>query len=265
MNFLHAIILGIIEGVTEFLPISSTAHLEMTARVIGLVQSNFIKSFEISIQLGAILAVVAIYSKLLFKNRRIWKPIITAFIPTAIIGFILYKIIKGYLLGNSWLIVATLLLGGIILIIFEHLTKKTNTSSSSSISSDDEIVNMKFSTAILIGLAQSLAVIPGVSRSAATIIAGRLFGISRVAIVEFSFLLAIPTMSVATGYDLLKSADSFNIEQFWLLTVGFVTAFISAFFTVRFLLNYVKSHSFVTFGIYRIFIAISFALFLLIQ
>lgn len=257
--------LGIIEGITEFLPISSTAHLEITSRVIGLAKSDFIKSFEISIQLGAILAIVIIYSKLLFEHKRIWRTIIVAFVPTAAIGFILYKIIKVYLLGNNWLIVATLSLGGIVIIGFEYWLKKTENWSISPTNPNDEIVNMKLLTAVWIGLAQSLAVIPGVSRSAATIIAGRLFGISRIAIVEFSFLLAIPTMTAATGYDMLKSAGSFNGEHFLLLAVGFATAFISAFFTVRFLLNYVKNHSFAAFGIYRIVIAIAFALFLLMS
>lgn len=265
MNILPAIILGVIEGITEFLPISSTAHLEITSRVMKLAQSDFIKSFEISIQLGAILAVVILYSKLLLGRRRVWKPIIVAFIPTAIIGFLLYKIIKGYLLGNNWLIVTTLLLGGIILIGFERWSKKIRGQPASSISPNDEIVNMKLSTAVWIGLAQSLAVIPGVSRSAATIITGRLFGISRIAIVEFSFLLAIPTMATATCYDLFKNASSFNGGQFGFLIVGFVTAFISAFFTVRFLLNYMKNHSFAAFGIYRIAVAIAFALFLLMS
>ena len=256
-------ILGIIEGITEFLPISSTAHLEITSHVLRLTQSDFIKSFEISIQLGAILAVVLIYSKLLFQRGRIWKPIIAAFIPTAVIGFIFYKIIKGYLLGNNWLIVASLFFGGIIIIWFERWSKKTEGRIKPAADSNNDIVGMKLSAAVLIGLAQSLAVVPGVSRSAVTIVAGRLLGLSRIAIVEFSFLLAIPTMTAATGYDMIKSAGSFNGEQFELLTVGFVTAFISAFFAVRFLLNYVKKNSFAVFGIYRVIIAIAFALFLL--
>ena len=263
MNILHAIILGIIEGVTEFLPISSTAHLEMMSHILRLVQSDFIKSFEISIQLGAILAVVVIYSKLLFQRKRVWKPIIAGFIPTAVIGFILYKIIKDYLLGNSWLVVATLFFGGIIIIWFERWLKKTEGRIESATDSNNDIVGMKLSTAVWIGLAQSLAVVPGVSRSAATIIAGRLLGMRRVAIVEFSFLLAIPTMAAATGYDMIKSVGAFNSEQFWLLAVGFVTAFVSAFFAVHFLLNYVKKNSFAVFGIYRIIIAIAFALFIL--
>ena len=145
------------------------------------------------------------------------------------------------------------------------MVKKIRGQPASSISPNDEIVNMKLSTAVWIGLAQSLAVIPGVSRSAATIITGRLFGISRIAIVEFSFLLAIPTMATATCYDLFKNASSFNGGQFGFLIVGFVTAFISAFFTVRFLLNYMKNHSFAAFGIYRIAVAIAFALFLLMS
>jgi len=264
MNIFHSIILGIIEGITEFLPISSTAHLEITSKIIGLAQSEFVKSFEISIQLGAILAVVVLYAKLLTKYRRIWKPIIIAFIPTAIIGFLLYKIIKSYLLGNNWLIVTTLFIGGFILIYFEHWSKKTN-QIKPSLNPSDEIANMRISTAVYIGLAQSLAVVPGVSRSAATIIAGRFLGLSRVAIVEFSFLLAIPTMTAATYYDLLKNANSFNTNQYNLLLVGFVTAFISAIFTISFLLRYIKNHSFVAFGIYRILIAVVFALFLLIS
>ncbi len=259
MHILHAIILGIVEGITEFLPISSTAHLEIAAQLMNLAQSDFVKSFEIIIQLGAILAVLVLYAKKIFSHRALWRPILAAFIPTAIIGFVLYKLIKSYLIGNSWIVVFTLALGGIVLIFFERFERSNPLTP---LDSTEELSGMKTSTAVYIGLAQAIAVIPGVSRSAATIVAGRLLGVSRVAIVEFSFLLAIPTMIAATGYDLLKSAHGFSGNQFGMLAVGFIIAFISALFAVRFLLNYIKSHSFKSFGIYRIVVAILFAAYL---
>jgi undecaprenyl-diphosphatase len=233
MTLIQSFILGIIEGLTEFLPVSSTAHLELGTRLLGLVSTDFIKSFEIIIQLGAILAVVVIYWSRLSKNRELWKRIITAFIPTGIIGFVLYKLIKSYLLGNIHILIWTLGIGGIILIIFELIYHEHHDRLGDSIT---ELETMTYGTALLIGIAQSVAVVPGVSRSAATIIAGRTLGISRKAIVEFSFLLAIPTMLAATGYDLLKNASSFSVSEAGALGVGFVVA--------------------VLFGVYRIALAI---------
>jgi undecaprenyl-diphosphatase len=254
MTLIHSVILGIVEGITEFLPISSTAHLEISARLLGLAETDFLKSFEIIIQLGAILAVVFLYAKTLSANTSIWKRIITAFIPTGVIGFVLYKVIKDYLLGNESLVIWTLGIGGVLLIIFElfygreeELTIQTPLA---------QLEQMPYSKAFLIGLAQSLAIVPGVSRAAATIVAGRLLGVSRRAIVEFSFLLAIPTMAAAAGYDLTKNAVSFTSAELGILAVGFITAFIAALFAVKFLIHYIQHHTFIVFGIYRIVLAL---------
>ncbi len=252
MNLIHALILGIVEGITEFLPVSSTAHLEITSRLLGIAQSDFVKSFEIIIQLGAILAVVILYAGVLRKNSELWKRIIVAFIPTGIIGFVLYKLIKQYLLGNYSILVWTLGLGGIILIAFEFF----NQDHGRSFDSTSELESMPYSTALMIGLVQALAVIPGVSRSAATIITGRALGVSRKAIVEFSFLLAIPTMLAATGYDLLKNFSGFSTSEFSVLGVGFIAAFFSALLAVKLFMSLIKRRGFTAFGIYRIILAI---------
>jgi undecaprenyl-diphosphatase len=253
MNLIHALIFGCVEGITEFLPISSTAHLEITARLLHLAQSDFLKSFEIVIQLGAILAVVVVYFSWLRQSVELWKRIIVAFIPTGIIGFILYKLIKTFLLGNIQIIIWTLGIGGIALIIFELIYRNED---AFGISSREELEQIPYSTALLIGIAQSIAVVPGVSRSAATIIAGRVLGISRRAIVEFSFLLAIPTMLAASGYDILKNANAFSKDQFTFLAVGFIASGFFAFCAIKTFLHIIKRRSMIGFGIYRIILAI---------
>ncbi|MDQ3014715.1 MAG: undecaprenyl-diphosphatase UppP [bacterium] len=257
MTLIHSVLLGIVEGITEFLPISSTAHLEISARILGIASSDFFKSFEIIIQLGAILAIVVLYAQTLSTSLTIWKKIIAAFLPTGVIGFVLYKIIKDYLLGNETLIIWTLGIGGIILIIFELVYSREEASLQTTMK---ELEAMSYKKAVMIGLAQSIAVVPGVSRAAATIMAGRVLGLSRKAIVEFSFLLAIPTMLAAASYDLTKNALSFSSFELLLLAVGFVTAFISALVAVRFLLRYIQTHTFIMFGVYRIILAIALIL-----
>ncbi len=252
MTLLDSFILGIVEGITEFLPISSTAHLEIASRVLGLVSTDFLKSFEIIIQLGAILAVVIYYASTLTKNTQLWKRIIVAFIPTGIIGFVLYKILKQYLLGNPAILVWTLGIGGIVILIFEYIYKDKHAERDST----QELQILSYKKALLIGLAQSLAIVPGVSRSAATILSGTALGMSRKAIVEFSFLLAIPTMLAATGYDLLKNASSFSSGEFLGLTIGFVTAFLSALVAIKFFIQYIQKRGFALFGWYRIILAI---------
>jgi undecaprenyl-diphosphatase len=252
MTFIHALILGLVEGITEFLPISSTAHLVLTTQALHLTETEFVKSFIIFIQLGAILAVVVLYARTLTLSQEIWKRIIIAFIPTGIIGFILYKLIKQYFLGNTSLIIWTLGLGGIVLILFEYFYAAGDSDRPAL----KELESMPYSTALIIGVAQSLAVIPGVSRSAATIITGRALGLGRKAIVEFSFLLAIPTMLAATGYDLLKSGSVLSGEHIGLLLIGFVTAFVSALIAIKVLLRYIQTHSFTLFGVYRVIVAL---------
>jgi undecaprenyl-diphosphatase len=249
MDILHAIIYGIVEGITEFLPISSTGHLILTSHILGNPQTEFLKSFEIAIQLGAILSVVAIYWRELFVNRRIMKRIIAACIPTAFIGLLFYNIVKNYLMDNVYVVLWALLLGGILIIIFEraHGEQKRTI---------DELGFITYPQAFLIGVFQSIAIIPGVSRAAATIFGGMYAGLSRRAIVQFSFLLAVPTMAAATGLDLVKTAHLFTPDEFGFLAVGFIVSFAVALGAIKFFLSFVRTHTFELFGIYRIFLAL---------
>lgn len=251
MNFLSATILGVVEGISEFLPISSTGHLVLTSHLMGLTQSNFLKSFEIAIQLGAILAVVVLYGKRFAMDSKVIARIAAAFIPTAIIGFIFYKKVKNVLLGSNQVILWSLLLGGIFLIIFELVHREKENAL-------EEISSMSFAQAFMIGIFQSIAIIPGVSRAAATIIGGLILGLKRKTIVEFSFLLAVPTMGAAVGLDLIKSAGTFKHSDFLYLFIGFSVSFIVALLSIRFLLGFIKRNNFIPFGIYRILLALAF-------
>lgn len=250
MTWLDSIILGVIEGVTEFLPISSTGHLILASEVMGLEHSVFLSSFLIAVQLGAILAVIALYWKKFLDFQFLIK-LGVAFIPTGLVGVLVYPYLKAYLLGESIVVVTSLFIGGIALIVFELLHKERT-------DAPEDARAITFRQALLVGAFQSIAIIPGVSRSAATIVGGLIVGMRRVAIVEFSFLLAVPTMIAATGYDLVKSADSFAFDEFGLLATGFVTAFIVALLSMRFLLTIVRRYSFIPFGIYRIALAALF-------
>ena len=251
MNILNSFILGIVEGISEFLPISSTGHLILTTRLLGIPSTEFVKTFQIAIQLGAILSVVVLYWKRFLSNFAVLKKVCAAFIPTAAIGLLLYKVIKKYLLGNSDVVIWALFLGGIFLILFElfHREKEGEVKEAALIS---------YKQAFLIGAFQAISVIPGVSRSAATIIGGLALGLRRDVIVEFSFLLAVPTMLAATLLDLYKTAGAFTQEQFVFLGIGFITSFIVAIFAIKFLISFIKKHSFMLFGIYRILIAVLF-------
>jgi undecaprenyl-diphosphatase len=251
MNMLQVLIFGIVEGVTEFLPISSTGHLMLMAKLLKISQSEFIKSFEIAIQLGAILSVVVVYWDRLISGSKIWKRLGVAFIPAVLIGGLFYKMIKRYLLGNNEVVLWALFVGGLFLIIFElfyHQKEKAV----------EEMSAISYRQALIIGLFQTLAVVPGVSRAAATIIGGLVAGLKRKTIVEFSFLLAIPTMLAACAWDFVKSAQSFRGEQFVSLGLGFFVAFVVAIMTIKFLLVFIKRHNFISFGIYRIIIALVF-------
>ena len=249
LTTLEAVILGIIEGFTEFLPISSTGHIIIASKVLNIAESDFLKSFEIIIQLAAILAVLFLYGKRITNDITILKKVIVAFIPTGIIGFVLYKLIKNFLLGNISVVAWSLLIGGILIIFLESMLKNKK-------SLNKNLDQMSYMEAMLIGLIQSLAVIPGVSRSASTIIGGLVMGYDRKSIVEFSFLLAIPTMFAATGYDLLKSAKTMDTSQIDVLIIGFIVSFFVAMFSVKWLVKYINNNDFKIFGIYRILIAI---------
>ncbi len=247
MKLLDAILLGIVEGITEFLPVSSTGHLILTSALLRLSNTEFLKTFEIAIQLGAILSVVVLYARSLIKDPKSIRRVFVAFLPTAAIGFVAYKAVKQYLLGNQPVVVAALFIGGIILILFEMRNRKELRGGATEIS---------YRQAFLIGVFQSISMIPGVSRSAATIIGGLSLGLDRKTIVEFSFLLAIPTMAAATGLDILKNASSFSMAEFELLATGFIVSFLVALVCIKWLLRYIQNHSFISFGIYRIGVAL---------
>jgi undecaprenyl-diphosphatase len=247
MNTLHAIILGIVEGITEFLPISSTGHLILANKFLGITETDFVKSFDIFIQLGAIFAVLA-YRGLALKSWKVFSRVALAFIPTGIVGLAVYPFVKKVLLGNTSIVLWSLLIGGLALIAFEKWHNKKATDIA-------QIEHISYKQAVGVGCFQTLAIIPGVSRSAATIVGGMLLGISRETIVEFSFLLAIPTMAAATGLDLIKSHSLLSGGNVGLLVVGFVASFISALLAIRWLLTFIKKHTFTPFGIYRVVLA----------
>ncbi len=255
MNLLDVIILGIVEGITEFLPISSTGHLILTTDLLHIVETEFVKTFIIVIQLGAILAAAVLYWRRLLLDARTLAITIVAFIPTGILGFVLYKAIKGFL-GNPAIVVWSLLVGGILLLVIEWALRGRK-------ATIHEVRDISLPQAAVIGTCQALSMIPGVSRSAATIMTGLLLGVERRAIVEFSFILAIPTMIVASAYEIYKSHGQMTLEQVDLLAVGFVVAFVLAIFAIKGLLRFVQTHTFDAFGIYRIVAAIAFWLIVL--
>jgi len=259
MDWWQALVLGAIEGITEFLPISSTAHLRLLSEWLGIVNSDFSKSFDIFIQLGAILAVLAVYLKTLCQQPKIILKLIVAFIPTGIIGLLAYPLVKSQFMDSFWLIASTLGLGGLFLIWFEGYYHKKKEKKG------EGLEQISYRQACLIGLCQALAIIPGISRSAATIVGGLALGLKRSTIVEFSFLLALPTMLAATGLDLVKSSWSFGQPEIIALGIGTVTAFITAWLSVKWLLNFVQHHNFRSFGWYRLALAIVVVFYLLIR
>lgn len=246
MSFLHALILGIVEGITEFLPVSSTAHLILTTNLLHLQETEFVKSFQIIIQLGAILSVVVLYWKK-FWNMEVLMKLAVAFLPTGIIGLTVYKVIKGYLLGNLRVVLASLLVGGIALIVFERFNKQEE--------SEIDFSEITYKRAFLIGIFQAIAVIPGVSRSAATIVGGSLLGVRKRTIVEFSFMLAVPTMLAASGLELVKNHSALTSGEA-ALGVGFVVSFVMAIVAIKSFLGFIKNRNFTAFGWYRIALAV---------
>lgn len=252
---LSALLMGIVEGLTEFLPISSTGHLILLGELIGF-EGPPGKTFEISIQLGAILAVMVIYRGLILDLLRgMWQRgwqrfyvtnLILAFLPAAVIGATLHKTITG-LLFNPWVVCAALILGGVAIIVIERRKRVP------SILSVPEIGPL---AALLIGFGQALAMIPGTSRSGATIITALLIGVERRAAAEFSFVLAIPTMLAATVYSLYKARAEIDFSAFGQIGVGFVAAFLVAFVTVRAVLAVIGRIGFTPFGWYRIAVGV---------
>ena len=250
MNIFQAVILSLVEGITEFLPISSTGHLILASKLLNISQTEFVKSFEITVQLGAILAVVVLYLKTLIIKTEIIKRIIAAFIPTAVLGFIFYSFIKHFLIGNLDVVVISLFVGGILMLVFEEVFKTKK--------GTETLENLSIRKSFLTGIIQSVSMIPGVSRAAATIYAGLGVGLNRKSAVEFSFLLAVPTMLAATALDLFSVGFLFKSGEYLILAIGFIGAFISAMVTVKYLIGYIKKHSFRVFAVYRIILAVIF-------
>ena len=252
MTLLAALVLSLVEGLTEFLPVSSTGHLILTARLLRIPQTEFVKSFEIFIQLGAISAAAALYGKSIIRSRQLQRQLLLAFLPTAVIGFILYQPVKYYLIGNTPVTLLALFVGGLVLIGFESIFSKLSLKQTS-------LSGLSAKKSLLVGLVQALSIVPGVSRAAATIVGGLVVGLNRVSAVEFSFLLAVPTMAAAAGLDLVKSSFQFSLQEWFLLGVGFAGAFISARLAIFYFLSFVKTNSLAAFGYYRVLLAFLYA------
>ncbi len=244
MDILQAIILGIIEGFTEFLPISSTGHMIVASRFMGLPQSEDIKAFEVIIQLAAILAVVVIYKeKFSLKKIELWKKLIVAYLPLAIVGFIFRHQIKE--LFSIQIVAIMFIVGGVIFLIVEKFYKEKEHFVS-------RVEDVTYKQSLWIGIAQVFALIPGTSRAGSTIIGGLLVGLNRKISAEFSFLLAFPVMLTVSGYDMLKHYKEFSSENILTLGVGFLVSFIVAFITIKLFLSFLERFTFVSFGVYRI-------------
>lgn len=254
MTFTQSFLIAIIEGLTEFLPISSTGHMILASAAMGIHEDEFVKTFEVFIQLGAILAIALMYIKRFFKSIDIYLKLFAAFLPTGIIGFLAYDYIKAYLF-NPVVVSVSLILGGIFLIFIDKKVVNSETTLS-------DVEEMSYKNAFLIGICQCISMIPGTSRAAATIIGGVFNGLDKKQATEFSFLLAVPTMMAAGGYDLLKSDLVFSKEQVTLLGVGSLVAFVSAWIAVKLFIKYVSTHGFTAFGYYRIALGILFLIFM---
>ena len=247
MNLIDSIILGIVEGITEFLPISSTAHMIIVSTLLGLKQTVQNIAFEVIIQLGATLAIVLIYlEKINFKEIKLWQKVFLAFLPLAVIGFLLRHSIKDLFTINTvaWMFI----IGGVVFFIVEKLYNEDN--------KIKDVEKVSFKQALIIGFFQVFALIPGTSRSGATIVGGMLSGLSRKTAADFSFLLAIPTMFAASGYEFIKNISSFKDQNLTVLAVGFIVSFISAYIAVKLFLKFVEKYTLNAFGIYRIIFGI---------
>jgi len=248
LDIFQAIIIGIIEGFTEFLPISSTGHMIVASQFMGLPQDAAMKAYEVIIQFAAILAVMLIYKeKITFKQIDLWMKLIAAFLPLAVMGFIFKDQIKA--LFSVEIVAWMFIIGGIIFLIIEYFYKEQ----------PHHIRNVEetsYAQALWIGFAQLFSFIPGTSRSGATIIGGMLAGLDRKASSDFSFLLAIPVMSIVALYDLIKHYEQFTGINYSAFAIGFIVAFVVAYITVKLFLHFIQKFSFVPFGIYRIIFGI---------
>ena len=251
MTTVQSIIIGIVEGLTEFLPISSTGHMIITEKLLNVTETDFIKVFTVAIQLGAILAVVVLYWKKFFnfKKWQFYVKLAVAVIPALLLGFLFSKKIDA-LLESSLTVAVSLLAGGIILLFVDNLFK---------VSTIDTEEKVSYQKGFIIGIWQCLAMIPGVSRSAASIIGGMQQKLTRSAAAEFSFFLAVPTMLAATGYKLYKyytESGGFSTDEIKQLAIGNAVAFIVAMLAIKFFIGFLKKYGFKVWGWYRIIVGI---------
>lgn len=241
-TLIKALILGIVEGLTEFLPVSSTGHLILAGDLLGANDERW-SVFNIVIQTGAMLAVVWEYRRRFFNvDVNLYRNLIVAFIPAAVLGLLFSKYIKAYLF-HAVPVALAFMIGGVVILIVENRSFKPRV---------EDTRAMTWLDALKVGIAQCFALIPGTSRSGATIIGGMLFGLSRKAATEFSFFLAVPTLVAAGAYDLLKHRDLFSRSDLPMFGVGALAAFVTAFIVVRWLIRYVATHDFKPFAWYRI-------------
>jgi undecaprenyl-diphosphatase len=251
MDLMQTIIVAIVEGLTEYIPVSSTGHMIITEKLLGIPDNDYTKMFTVAIQLGAILAVVVLYWKkfMNFSNIQFYLKLMTGVIPAVILGLLFSKKID-LLLESSLTVAISLLVGGIVLLFVDNLFNKPYVESEKEVS---------FFQSFSIGIWQCLAMIPGVSRSAASIIGGMQQNLTRSAAAEFSFFLAVPTMLAATGYKLFKhyrESGGFTGEEIRLLAIGNLVAFVVAILAIRFFIGFLKKHGFRLWGIYRIVIGL---------
>ncbi len=249
MDVLDTVILGIIEGLTEFLPISSTGHLIVASEFLGLEQSNLNKAFEVIIQFAAILAVVLNYpSKFTFSHVSLWTKVLISFLPIAIIGFIFSDQVKA--MFSVEIVAWMFIIGGIIFLLVEKFYDENETHTY-------DVEDVTYKQAMWIGIAQIFALIPGTSRAGSSIIGAMLVKLNRKASAEFSFLLAFPVMCATTGYDLLKHHEElFAAGNILNLVVGFVVSFVVAYLAIKLFIKFLENFTFVAFGIYRILFGI---------
>ena len=244
MDMIQAVIIGIIEGFTEFLPISSTGHMIVASKFLGVAENDLTKAYEVIIQVAAILAVMLIYrEKITFKKIDLWMKLLLAFLPLAVVGFIFKDQIKT--LFNVETVAWMFIIGGIVFLVVEYFYREQPTHVK-------DVEKTSYKQALAIGVAQIFSLIPGTSRAGATIIGGLLAGLDRKASAEFSFLLAIPVMAAVSGYDLLKHYQEFANANWGAFLVGFVVAFVVAYATIKLFLAFIQRFTFVAFGIYRI-------------
>jgi len=245
MTWFHALILSIVEGLTEFLPVSSTGHMILMEGILGMKSNDFIQAFIINIQFGAILSVVVLYWKRFFQSFSFYYKLFVAFLPAAVVGLLLIHYIDE-LLQSVYVVAVMLILGGIVLVFVDKWFKNP--------AKNQEVTYKK---ALVIGFYQVLSMIPGTSRSAATIIGGMTQKLTKKTAAEFSFFLAVPTMFAASGYKLLDNYKAINIDNIWLLLFGNVVAFVVALFAIKSFISFLTNHGFKLFGYYRIVVGLT--------